>query len=489
MKWIWPIAVVSIAIGCIDLIEPIVNLPYHVPRAYNEGWVAYWANAAVSRDATLYPPLNATISDNYPPGGFLIVGLLGRLVGDPIVAGRALCLVSFLVVALNIALWLRLNGVRKPVAVLSGAGFVMTLDALSHNVIGANDPEWFAHALVTTGLLLLWRDASSAARLSVSAALTVFGEWVKHLGISLPIALMIWLATSKRDALRRWLLVASAFAAVLLVATVAVWGPGFFPDVLDAPRRFSVGHALVAAYTVLPAILPILCLAALTIRKYRTSEAGRFSIRYLFVACFVAGIASCGEGVGENAFFDVAIAASLAAGLALEDMLSIVLSGQRLDKLSKAAVLVPAAICLAWTPFALRANVWRLNSLAQRIGQTPADIAFIESRGGHGAACENLALCFWSGVPFNLDFFNFGQKLQTQRIPLGVCEQLFDGTRYTLIQMYSVPRNSDSRLPAACNREITQNYQVVRQSMNGVFLLPRAVWFHRETARPPEPTH
>jgi len=64
----------------------------HVPLDPNEGWNAYLAHAAVT-GAPLYP--QGLMVNNYPPLSFYIVGALGTITGDPIVAGRLVSLISF----------------------------------------------------------------------------------------------------------------------------------------------------------------------------------------------------------------------------------------------------------------------------------------------------------------------------------------------------------------------------------------------------------
>jgi len=468
----WIATAIVVAIACCDLIEPIANLPFRVPRSFNEGWNAYWAVIAVS-GGHLYPPMGATVSNNYPPASFFLVGLLGEVMGDPILAGRTVALASFLTVTIVIVMWLRRNGVRNSLAILTGAAFIITLDALSHGLIGTDDPQWLAHALITAGMLILWRNPRSTPRVAGSAALMILGLWVKHLLIPMPAAITIWMSHVNRRALWTWIVSAVVLGALFLSATLAGYGREFVDGVLRAPRRLLVARSILMAYDVLPALLPILCLSAVSIRNVRTSEAARFALLYLALAAIVAAIACAGDGVAENAYFDVAIAGSLAAGLALEDTASRVAARSRQHFLLKAAVLAPALILIAWTPLAIHYNVDRLRALSVRRQATPGDIEFMRQHGARYAACESLSLCFWSGAPFNFDFFNFGQKLKTGAIPVNVCASLFNGTRYTVIQLYAPPKNVDDRLPSQCNRVIADHYEVARSSINGAFLLPR----------------
>ncbi len=63
-----------------------------VPLDPREGWNAYHAAAAFG--GRLYPVFPSMMFNNYPPVSFLLVGGLGKLIGDNIVAGRLLALIS-----------------------------------------------------------------------------------------------------------------------------------------------------------------------------------------------------------------------------------------------------------------------------------------------------------------------------------------------------------------------------------------------------------
>src|ERR1700685_253844 len=83
------------------LIKPLATLARYIPLDPNEGWNAFFAQIAM-RGGEMYPgPAGSPILDNYPPLSFYIVGLVGRVVGDNIFAGRAVSLISMLIVAAN----------------------------------------------------------------------------------------------------------------------------------------------------------------------------------------------------------------------------------------------------------------------------------------------------------------------------------------------------------------------------------------------------
>ena len=87
----------------------ILSFAWTVYRAFlnveienNEGWNAYFADAAMGK-MPLYPSADQLITNNYPPLSFYIVGLAGRFIGDPVLAGRLLSLVAVVGCANDIA--------------------------------------------------------------------------------------------------------------------------------------------------------------------------------------------------------------------------------------------------------------------------------------------------------------------------------------------------------------------------------------------------
>jgi hypothetical protein len=253
---LWAIAAVIAALACFVLVEPVVSMPFRVARNFNEGWNAYWALTA-STGGLLYPPMDALISNTYPPVSFLVLGFLGRTPADPILVGRVVALISLLVVTVNIGIWLRLNGTRFSVAVLSSVAFIVTMDMLGPGYIAKNDPQWFAHALITTAMVILWRDPRSSTRVVSAATLVLLGGWAKHLLIALPTALSVWLFQVNRRAFWRWLALLGALSALFAAIALSHYGHDLISGVLWTPRRVSVKRVFMVATTVLPPLIPL----------------------------------------------------------------------------------------------------------------------------------------------------------------------------------------------------------------------------------------
>ncbi len=75
-------------------------------------------------------------------------------------------------------------------------------------------------------------------------------------------------------------------------------------------------------------------------------------------------------------------------------------------------------------------------------------------------ACERLALCYWAGKPFILDFSNYGQKLR-RHDPAGLAQALRRRAFSAIVSVRDKRYGAyNSRLPASYNRLIEANYRV-----------------------------
>ncbi|MBI3491103.1 MAG: hypothetical protein HY047_04850 [Acidobacteria bacterium] len=180
-------------------------IPLHVSLDSNEGWNAYQAVAAFTRD--LYPHPPRFFFNNYPPLSFYVVGALGRFIGDPIVAGRLIAITAFLALAVMAGLAARHMRCTRIEAAFASALFVATTLALSHYV-GIDDPQFLGQAVATAGVLWVIPESRSWRRLWLAAAFMSAGIFIKHNLVALPLAAVAWLWLRDRAAGRRLIHVA-----------------------------------------------------------------------------------------------------------------------------------------------------------------------------------------------------------------------------------------------------------------------------------------
>jgi len=131
---------------------PVYRAFLNIEIENNEGWNAYFADAAMGK-MPLYPSADQLITNNYPPLSFYIVGLVGRLVGDPVLGGRLLSPIAVVAIAVAIALSVRRLGGSSLAARISAAFYVATISRFYVSYAGMDEPQLLGEAVMAFGFL------------------------------------------------------------------------------------------------------------------------------------------------------------------------------------------------------------------------------------------------------------------------------------------------------------------------------------------------
>ena len=407
-------------------------LPVHVSFNPNEGWNAFQAAHALGGGA-LYPAPGGLTGDNYPPLSFYVVGALGRLVGDPIVAGRVVALLSTLAAAAAVFAGVRRLGPAGAPSTAPGLGALLLLAFAAtqfRGYLAMDDPQWLAHALMTWGFVLLIPrrpgEALGLARAAGAAALMAAGGLVKHNLVALPLAATAWLTLHHRRDLLAWLAV--GVAAVLAAAAVFEWayGPAVFADLLAADRRYAAARMGKALLPVL-AVTPLLVLSTRLLAARRADTRLDLLLLAVLLATPLGVVQRSGEGVNVNAHFEALIAACMAGAAALQ------LPGRPVRGAWRGAagalllpfiVLVPLTLHAERAEFAGRASAARAwEDMRARLAAVPGPVA-----------CETPALCYWAGKGFELDVFLYGQHV-TRTQDASALLRALDARRFAAVQL------------------------------------------------------
>jgi hypothetical protein len=469
------LALISLT-ALVALVKPLALLFSVLSRTYNEGWNAFWADTAM-RDGALYVSVDSPITNNYPPLSFHLVGFIGGVLGDNVIAGRLVSLASLGVVVAAVFFWLRATGAGRHIAA-AGSVFVLVVFAtFGNDYIAMNDPQMLAHAFMLGALLLMWRLDFSHAAMIAGAALMLLGGFTKHLLIPLPVAVTLWLAIYRRDRLALWL---ACFAVGLPLGfwlTISRY-PLFMVDLLSA-RVYDMNQWASATRHAVLRFLPLLALGAVPIVQWARAPRGTklspqivLALLYVVLSLGIGSIASGGEGVSRNAFFDLLIASSLFAALGLE-WLWTHSREPRVLRLSPApALLMIAGVLLA--SYAMWMVPRTLSALeeADALEQDSRTMIQMIARLGKGhAACETLALCYWARTPFAVDFFNYGQKLRTGAVPVDSCTGALRRAEFPVLQL-ELNKHVGYRL-WPCTPAIERYYTVAYRSRAGMLLVPK----------------
>jgi hypothetical protein len=445
----------AMALACavgVLLLRNGMAIGLRVPLDPNEGWNAYHALAAMT-GAPLYPPTSSPYDlmvNNYPPLSFYIVGLLGRITGDTIVAGRLVSLLSALAIAMGLVALLRQIGIRVLDGMFAGL-FFMAILLVTSDYVAMDDPQLLGHALQIEALLLLLRERPA---IPFAALLLAAGIFVKHNLIALPLSACLWLALRDlRSAaqLAGWGL---GFGAAGLIACRIFLGINLLQE-LNSARVWRLANLTTAMTQYLSwAGLPLL-VTAWAGWRLRRDVWMHFCLIYGGLALALGVAFSAGDGVDANIFFDLDIALALGAGLAL--------TGAPASWRGAAALAYAAPLALF-----LDRNFTDSNFAYTEAFQKQAlpDIAFLEINRGP-ALCENLSLCYWADKDGAVDVFNLSEQIQTGKSSDAALVHLLETGFFRSAQF-----DSWSSFPLGANvrAALLAHYRIDHVDDNGVFL-------------------
>jgi hypothetical protein len=461
------------------MIEPLLLLPRTISRGYNEGWNAFWGDVAW-HGGSLYPPASSPVSNNYPPLSFFVVGSVGHLLGDNIFAGRLVAVLSLGFVLYALYAWLRAAGCRISIAAGGAGACAATFATFAAHYVAMNDPQLLAHALMLVGLLIVWRNGFSRGAVCAAAVVMALAGFTKHLLLPLPIALTVVLAIRHRSRLSAWIGASATMIVALSGGTWAAYGSDFFHGIF-ASRMYSAHRAFWSTLDAARYLWPMLTLSAiLAMRSWlvrtmeRASDPTIFALSYVSVAAVIGVLASGGQGLDRNVFFDLLIASSMCAALALESLSS---QPRRHDAVGGSIAGVVGAWVLAtsaaqqeiWQSSRQMAGIQRMDAMESA---TLDEIRLLRRLGQNHAACEELALCYWAHGSFEVDFFNFGQKLKTRALTNASCELIFDPARLAFVQLQSAQEPATPLLPEDCNLVLQRRFTKGSDVPLGQILVP-----------------
>jgi hypothetical protein len=344
-----------------------------------------------------------------------------------------------------------------------------------------DDPQMLAHAIMMAGLLIAWRSNFSLRAVCIAAITIVIGGFTKHLLLALPAAMTVMFVVQRRDRLPAWL--GTAVVTGLLLCAVAGWayGADFFHDLLSG-RVYSPHLAKKFTEETLRQLWPLLIPSGIAlVGAWRSRQDGlekrtTFALSYVVFAAATGIAAAGGQGVDINAFFDLVIASSLCIAIGVDYLWSWPRSGQASGSVSPGRIMAGCgtAVVAVWMPTAMATQI-ELRQLPQQIAEiraldsleahTRSEIGTLRTLGHGRAACEELALCYWAHSAFEVDFFNFGQKLRTHALSNSACEQIFSSSHVTVVQLQSEKDVAREFLTVDC-------YDVIRNRFTPLVGIP-----------------
>lgn len=449
--------------------QPLVELPQKIGRSQNEGWNAFHAEAVTS-DVTLYRDPADLVSNNYPPLSFAIVGGLAQLTGDPLRTGRAVALAALVVVAMSTGWIVSMITRSRAMAWLSGMLVVGSMGAHYPSYVAMNDPQMLGHAFQYVGLGLFLARGARRSVMVASMLLLLAGGLVKHNLIPVPLAITLWLFARRRRDFTVWVVTAVALTALSLVCLGLLFGKNFFSSLLTQSRAYGFQLPLLALQRWFVPIAPLLIGGFGVLLLPRRDARTDLILTIATVSLVTSVLTSAARGMSYNAIFDLLLALSILCGIALHEVALLV--GNRADR----AWILPAALGAVSLSLFLSTPLQAYHAYEAFCDRTSdekvarEDLEFVRARSG-SAMCEDPAVCYWAGKPFEVDLFNVGQKLASDGFDGSQLVERIARREFAVIQL-DHPEGSPF-LSGAMNGAILEHYALARTSrVNGYFYVP-----------------
>lgn len=461
---------------------PVLRVGTSLEIDYNEGWNAYQQMRAMA-GLSLYSADTPMFVNNYPPLSFYLVGMLGTLVGDMVLAGRLLSLLAVAVIALSAAMVARAAGARRLDAVLSGSAALGMLSGFAADYVGVNDPQLLAQGFLCAGFAIYVNRWGGAARLPLVALLFAAGLLCKHNVLALPLVAtlhLVWRGGNRDRAL--YLGTGLGLAALALAVIEARFGADFFRNLL-ASRQYDPARGVILSTEMLDLLQAPIAVIGLYVLLGRDSGITAKIGAYLALSLALALGFSGGAGVDTNIFFDAMIACAMGAGPAAAWVRARPGAGPR--ACAALALLVHAGL-LFHMPIALgRFAVDMAGDLRERERLFLEDIAWLKTVPGP-AICESLLLCLRAGKPMWIDPYGGTQAITNGRLPADAMTGLLARREVAVVQATShrahpadEPKGAQSMPPRFINfadevfDELERSYQLRRVGIVGRFYLPK----------------
>jgi hypothetical protein len=397
---------------------PIWRASFPLEISVDDAWNAYNADAAFG-SRPLYPAADDLITNNYPPLSFYLIGLLAKSGLDATYVGRTLSVLALIATAAATAICIRELGGKAASAVLGGLWLLAMTARFFDGYVGVNDPHLPATALMTAALAWLLARHRRGRAIEPAIALMALAGFYKHTLIATPAAALIWVSSMDWRRGVRAAVIGTAAAILGLLVCLAIFGTPFLDQLLFS-RHYSLLRPLRMSGR-LQWIAPALAIWAIWAWLAPNSRAKRFTQIHIGAALAAFFLQSCGDGVGNDAQFELAVASAIGLGLAFDGVGQLFASAPNVEWARFAILAVLITRLLASTrleAYLLPTSPEYRNLFPQGVAVMQREIARIRAIPGP-VACTISAVCRLAGKPFVLDRFAMEQRIKTGRWTAG----------------------------------------------------------------------
>jgi len=470
-----------LALALVMFAYPALRIFWNIEIDSNEGWNAYYQLRAIAGQS-LYHNESPLFLNNYPPLSFYLVGALAALIGDPMLAGRAVSLAAVVAIALSAAAIVRSAGGSRTDGGLAFATCLGLFAAFATDYLGMNDPQLLGQAIVVAGLAAHLGGAGTARQGMAVAALFAVGVLIKHNLVVVPLLVAVdVLVRGPARARLAFFATGLGLAAASAALLYALIGKTFFAQVL-ASRVWDVERAFLITVETLARFQAPVALVVVALAVFRRRRPAGLVLAYLLAALAAGAVFAGGANTDINVFFDVSIALAIGTGLAAHYLAGRVAwphATALLALLANAGVLFYAPLTLGRFGYDMAGDLDRREKLFN------ADVAYLRAL-PDPVVCQSQLLCFEAGKAMYYDSFNVNQAILAGHFPADVLIEKLRRHAIPVLQISDGPEFSTDDYPGVQSmparyihfadpvfETLKREYLVDRVGISGRFYRPR----------------
>jgi hypothetical protein len=469
-----------LGLALVLVLYPLIRAFFDFEIDFNEGWNGYFQLRALAGQPLYsgYPPYFA---NNYPPLSFFLIGALGGLVGDPVLAGRLVSLAALAAIALACAHVVRAAGGGKWERLLALATCVLLFACFATDYLGMDDPQLLGQAFAAWALAVHLGGGPSVRRTLLTAVLVTVSVMTKHNLILVPLLITADVLLRGPGRTRAAWVGSGLVLGALAFGLLAALAPAALGQIL-APRSWEVDRAFLFTVEILARYQAPIAVVGAGLYAARKRRPAGLVLAYLISAIALGAAWSGGAGTDINVFFDITIALAVGAGLVAIELRD---RGFGPRPLALFALLANAG-ALFFAPQALgRFGVDMAGEMADRERLFREDTAWLRAKPGT-VVCQSQLLCLRAGKPLFYDSFNATQAMRFGHLPKDTLTGMLARREIAVIQVSDLPASSPNDPPGVqayparfVNFEddvfeaLDRYYRIERVGVSGRFYVPK----------------
>jgi hypothetical protein len=455
---------------------PVAKIPSHANETNFDGFNLHYQEQ-IARGQKLYDHPPKWEWENYPPLSFHIVAILGRIINDINTAGRMLCLLAYLAIAVLAAVIVQRLTQSRQIAIWTALAWLVWLAAFDVSHVPVNDPHLLGMAFGLAGVYCVLREPESPNWLAASAVFFVLSLFTKHSLVSLPAATAVYLFLTSKKRLGIWLGAAVLAGAVAAALTVLIDGPYVLQHMAPPRAYYPWGIAENTSRYIAFVAVGFVVALVWAIRNFSTGPATLLILAF-GIALPVSMVYAGGAGSNMNHYYEPMLVTLLLIALGLPELIRLASRGPSPRMQTALLLIVPfflSTILVLPVRISSDVNAYERRARTQVEFQHVVDI--IRQQPGP-AMCENTPLCSAAGKPREYDPFHADQLIRTGKAQPEELAALIASRHFGAIEMEwhsNEPMDARPRLHFESHmmRALVDAYQIRTRTDQYAVFVPR----------------